>query len=34
MTSPLAGITVVAFEQAVAAPYCTRLLGDLCARVI
>ena len=34
MTSPLAGITVVAFEQAVAAPYCTRLLGDLGARVI
>jgi itaconate CoA-transferase len=33
-TSPLAGITVVAFEQAVAAPYCTRLLGDLGARVI
>jgi crotonobetainyl-CoA:carnitine CoA-transferase CaiB-like acyl-CoA transferase len=32
--SPLEGITVVAFEQAVAAPYCTRLLGDLGARVI
>lgn len=34
MTSPLTGITVVSFEQAVAAPYCTRLLGDLGARVI
>ena len=32
--APLAGITVVAFEQAVAAPYCTRLLCDLGARVI
>jgi len=32
--SPLAGITVVAFEQAVSAPYCTRMLGDLGARVI
>jgi itaconate CoA-transferase len=31
---PLAGVTVVGFEQAVAAPYCTRLLGDLGARVI
>jgi itaconate CoA-transferase len=31
---PLAGVTVVAFEQAVAAPYCTRLLADLGARVI
>jgi crotonobetainyl-CoA:carnitine CoA-transferase CaiB-like acyl-CoA transferase len=34
MASPLAGITVVSFEQAVAAPYCTRMLGDLGARVI
>lgn len=32
--SPLADITVVSFEQAVAAPYCTRLLADLGARVI
>ncbi len=31
---PLAGITVVAVEQAVAAPICTRHLGDLGARVI
>ncbi|SEO49130.1 CaiB/BaiF CoA transferase family protein [Trujillonella endophytica] len=31
---PLAGLTVVSFEQAVAAPYCTRLLGDLGARVV
>jgi itaconate CoA-transferase len=31
---PLGGITLVAFEQAVAAPYCTRLLADLGARVI
>lgn len=34
MTAPLAGMFVVAFEQAVSAPYCTRLLGDLGARVI
>jgi itaconate CoA-transferase len=32
--TPLAGITVVSFEQAVSLPYCTRLLGDLGARVI
>lgn len=31
---PLAGITVVALEQAVAAPICTRHLGDLGARVV
>ncbi|MEO5876392.1 MAG: CaiB/BaiF CoA-transferase family protein [Streptosporangiaceae bacterium] len=31
---PLAGILVVAVEQAVAAPICTRHLGDLGARVI
>jgi len=32
--APLAGLTVISFEQAVAAPYCTRLLADLGARVI
>jgi crotonobetainyl-CoA:carnitine CoA-transferase CaiB-like acyl-CoA transferase len=31
---PLAGITVVAVEQAVAAPFATRQLADLGARVI
>jgi itaconate CoA-transferase len=31
---PLAGIVVVTVEQAVAAPVCTRHLGDLGARVI
>ena len=31
---PLQGIVVVAVEQAVAAPICTRHLGDLGARVI
>jgi crotonobetainyl-CoA:carnitine CoA-transferase CaiB-like acyl-CoA transferase len=33
-TPPLAGITVVALEQAVAAPFATRQLADLGARVI
>ena len=32
--TPLQGITVVSFEQAVSLPYCTRLLGDLGARVV
>ncbi|KVN17888.1 MULTISPECIES: CaiB/BaiF CoA-transferase family protein [unclassified Burkholderia] len=31
---PLTGITVVAFEHAIAAPFCTRQLADLGARVI
>ena len=34
MTLPLTGLTVVSFEQAVAAPFCSRHLGDLGARVI
>ena len=34
MTPPLAGLTVVALEQAVAAPFATRQLADLGARVI
>jgi itaconate CoA-transferase len=34
MTLPLAGMTVVAIEQAVAAPFATRQLADLGARVI
>jgi len=33
-TAPLAGITVVSLEQAVAAPFATRQLADLGARVI
>ncbi|MFC4503395.1 MULTISPECIES: CaiB/BaiF CoA transferase family protein [Streptomyces] len=33
-SGPLAGITVVALEQAVSAPFCTRTLGDFGARVI
>ena len=31
---PLAGVTVVALEQAISAPMCTRTLGDFGARVI
>ncbi len=34
MIRPLDGILVVSLEQAIAAPYCTRLLADLGARVI
>ena len=34
MTRPLDGITVVTLEHAVAAPFCTRQLADLGARVI
>lgn len=34
MTLPLDGVTVVAIEQAVAAPLATRHLADLGARVI
>ena len=34
MTGPLTGVTVVALEQAVAAPFATRQLADLGARVI
>jgi itaconate CoA-transferase len=34
MTRPLAGITVISLEQAIAAPFCTRQLADLGARVI
>jgi crotonobetainyl-CoA:carnitine CoA-transferase CaiB-like acyl-CoA transferase len=32
--SPLAGVTVIAMEQAVAVPFATRQLADLGARVI
>jgi itaconate CoA-transferase len=34
LTGPLAGVTVVSVEQAVAAPFATRQLADLGARVI
>ena len=34
LPAPLAGVTVVSLEQAVAAPYATRQLADLGARVI
>ncbi|SEU20087.1 Crotonobetainyl-CoA:carnitine CoA-transferase CaiB [Variovorax sp. OV084] len=34
MTRPLDGITVISLEHAIAAPYCTRQLADLGARVI
>ncbi|MEB3049211.1 CaiB/BaiF CoA-transferase family protein [Mycolicibacter sp. MYC123] len=34
MPAPLAGVTVVALEQAVSAPMCTRALADFGARVI
>jgi len=34
MTRPLDGILVVSLEQAIAAPYCSRQLADLGARVI
>ena len=34
MTRPLNGITVVSLEHAIAAPFCTRQLADLGARVI
>ena len=33
-SQPLAGLTVVAIEQAVAAPFCTARLADAGARVI
>ena len=33
-TTPLDGITVVTLEHAIAAPFCTRQLADLGARVI
>ncbi|TQK28216.1 CaiB/BaiF CoA-transferase family protein [Arthrobacter sp. SLBN-53] len=34
MTGPLAGITIVAMEQAISAPMCTRVLADFGARII
>ena len=34
MSRPLDGLLVVSLEQAIAAPYCTRLLADQGARVI
>jgi itaconate CoA-transferase len=34
MTRPLDGLLVISLEQAIAAPYCTRLLADQGARVI
>jgi crotonobetainyl-CoA:carnitine CoA-transferase CaiB-like acyl-CoA transferase len=34
MPRPLDGITVVTLEHAIAAPFCTRQLADLGARVI
>jgi itaconate CoA-transferase len=34
MSRPLDHLTVVSLEQAIAAPYCTRLLADPRARVI
>lgn len=34
MTRPLDGITVVSLEHAIAAPFCTRQLADLGARVV
>ncbi len=34
LTRPLDGVTVVSLEQAIAAPFCTRQLADLGARVI
>ena len=34
MTRPLDGMTVVSLEHAIAAPFCTRQLADLGARVI
>jgi crotonobetainyl-CoA:carnitine CoA-transferase CaiB-like acyl-CoA transferase len=33
-SAPLAGVTIVAMEQAVAAPMCTRVLADFGARII
>lgn len=34
MNKPLEGYLVISIEQAIAAPYCTRLLADLGARVV